>query len=138
MVQPEFEYGRRMSAVFCGSHHNDHVGGPGFVSCALAADPYRQSNKIPQRKHHQDQRRQTGCALDVRYSYVNIVCAARVASVFSQTHMARTEQITSAANPLLKDVRRAIARGGLTDEDGASPKASTCSKKPCAAKETSA
>ncbi|HEX4135560.1 MAG TPA: RNA methyltransferase [Bryobacteraceae bacterium] len=30
--------------------------------------------------------------------------------------MARTETITSAANPLLKDVRRAIARGGLTDE----------------------
>jgi RNA methyltransferase, TrmH family len=30
--------------------------------------------------------------------------------------MARTEQVTSAANPLLKDVRRAIARGGLTGE----------------------
>ena len=26
------------------------------------------------------------------------------------------ETITSAANPLLKDVRRAIARGGLTDQ----------------------
>ncbi|MBZ5575759.1 MAG: RNA methyltransferase [Acidobacteriia bacterium] len=31
--------------------------------------------------------------------------------------MAKLETITSAANPLLKDVRRAIARGGLT-EDG--------------------
>lgn len=31
--------------------------------------------------------------------------------------MAKAETITSAANPLLKDVRRAIARGGLT-EDG--------------------
>jgi RNA methyltransferase, TrmH family len=31
--------------------------------------------------------------------------------------MARIERITSTANPLLKDVRRAIARGGLT-EDG--------------------
>jgi TrmH family RNA methyltransferase len=31
--------------------------------------------------------------------------------------MARHEMLTSAANPLLKDVRRAIARGGLT-EDG--------------------
>lgn len=30
--------------------------------------------------------------------------------------MTRPEAITSAANPLLKDVRRAIARGGLTDE----------------------
>jgi TrmH family RNA methyltransferase len=30
--------------------------------------------------------------------------------------MAKTETITSAANPLLKDVRRAIARDGLTDE----------------------
>jgi TrmH family RNA methyltransferase len=30
--------------------------------------------------------------------------------------MTRIEAITSAANPLLKDVRRAIARGGLTDE----------------------
>lgn len=30
--------------------------------------------------------------------------------------MAKAETITSAANPLLKDVRRAIARGGLTDE----------------------
>jgi len=29
---------------------------------------------------------------------------------------ARSETITSAANPLLKDVRRAIHRGGLTDE----------------------
>ncbi len=29
---------------------------------------------------------------------------------------ARIETITSAANPVLKDVRRAIARGGLTDE----------------------
>jgi TrmH family RNA methyltransferase len=29
---------------------------------------------------------------------------------------ARIETVTSAANPLLKDVRRAIARGGLTDE----------------------
>lgn len=28
----------------------------------------------------------------------------------------RIETVTSAANPLLKDVRRAIARGGLTDE----------------------
>ena len=31
--------------------------------------------------------------------------------------MAKPEQISSAANPLFKDVRRAIARGGLT-EDG--------------------
>jgi len=30
--------------------------------------------------------------------------------------MAKPETITSAANPLLKDVRRAIHRGGLTDE----------------------
>ncbi len=30
--------------------------------------------------------------------------------------MPRAETITSAANPLLKDVRRAIARGGLTEE----------------------
>ena len=30
--------------------------------------------------------------------------------------MPRPETITSAANPLLKDVRRAIARGGLTAE----------------------
>jgi RNA methyltransferase, TrmH family len=30
--------------------------------------------------------------------------------------MAKPEKITSAANPLLKDVRRAIARGGLTSE----------------------
>jgi TrmH family RNA methyltransferase len=30
--------------------------------------------------------------------------------------MPKPETITSAANPLLKDVRRAIARGGLTDE----------------------
>src|SRR5256885_9678522 len=30
--------------------------------------------------------------------------------------MARAETITSAANPLLKDVRRAIARGTLTDQ----------------------
>jgi TrmH family RNA methyltransferase len=30
--------------------------------------------------------------------------------------MSRTERITSPANPLLKDLRRAIARGGLTDE----------------------
>src|SRR5581483_9673642 len=30
--------------------------------------------------------------------------------------MAKPETITSAANPLLKDVRRAIARGGLTQE----------------------
>jgi RNA methyltransferase, TrmH family len=30
--------------------------------------------------------------------------------------MPRTESITSAANPLIKDVRRAIARGGLTDQ----------------------
>lgn len=30
--------------------------------------------------------------------------------------MVRTQPLTSAANPLLKDVRRAIARGGLTDD----------------------
>ncbi|HEX4278291.1 MAG TPA: RNA methyltransferase [Bryobacteraceae bacterium] len=30
--------------------------------------------------------------------------------------MARFEQVTSAANPLVKDLRRAIAHGGLTDE----------------------
>ena len=30
--------------------------------------------------------------------------------------MPKAETITSAANPLLKDVRRAIARGGLTEE----------------------
>jgi RNA methyltransferase, TrmH family len=30
--------------------------------------------------------------------------------------MARIERISSTANPLIKDVRRAIARGGLTDE----------------------
>ncbi len=30
--------------------------------------------------------------------------------------MSKVESITSAANPLLKNVRRAIARGGLTDE----------------------
>jgi RNA methyltransferase, TrmH family len=31
-------------------------------------------------------------------------------------HMARMDLVTSAANPLLKDVRRAIAKGALTDE----------------------
>src|ERR1700730_11562351 len=30
--------------------------------------------------------------------------------------MAKPETITSAANPLIKDVRRAIARGGLTEQ----------------------
>src|SRR5215472_15902918 len=30
--------------------------------------------------------------------------------------MAKAETITSAANPLVKDVRRAIARGGLTEQ----------------------
>ena len=30
--------------------------------------------------------------------------------------MSKVESITSAANPLLKDVRRAILRGGLTDD----------------------
>ena len=30
--------------------------------------------------------------------------------------MPKPESIVSAANPLLKDVRRAIARGGLTSE----------------------
>src|ERR1700677_3447474 len=30
--------------------------------------------------------------------------------------MARSESITRAANPLLKDVRRAVARGGLTQQ----------------------
>src|ERR1700691_6064226 len=30
--------------------------------------------------------------------------------------MARTQLVSSAANPLVRDVRRAIARGGLTDE----------------------
>jgi TrmH family RNA methyltransferase len=45
----------------------------------------------------------------VRYSYVNIVSGL-------QATMGQIESITSAANPLIKDVRRAIARGGLTDE----------------------
>ena len=75
MVEPEFENRRRMSAVFRRAHHDDHVGGTGFVARALAADPYRQRDEIPERKHHQDQRRQSGRALEVRYSYVNIVTA---------------------------------------------------------------
>ncbi len=91
-----------MSAVFRRTHHYDHVGGPRFVACALTANADRECDEIPERKHGQDERRQTGYALEVRYSYVNIV--------------ARMEPVTSAANPLLKDVRRAISRGGLTDE----------------------
>jgi RNA methyltransferase, TrmH family len=102
MIEPELQNRRRMSAVFRRPHHNDHVGGTGFVARALTANPYRERDEISQRKHGQDERQQTGDALDVRYSYVNIV--------------ARIELLTSAANPLLKDVRRAIARGALTDE----------------------
>jgi TrmH family RNA methyltransferase len=52
----------------------------------------------------------------VRYSYVNIVSAGEGASAGFPKKMGQIESITSAANPLVKDVRRAIARGGLTDE----------------------
>ncbi len=102
MVEPELENRRRVPAVFRRTHDNDYVGWTGFVACALAADPDRERDQIPEHKHGQDQRRHTGDTLEVRYSYVNIV--------------ARIESLTSAANPLLKDVRRAIARGALTDE----------------------
>jgi hypothetical protein len=66
-----------MSAVFRRAHHDDHIGGPGFVARALAADPDRERNQIPERKYDQDQRGQAGRALDVRYSYVNIVATWR-------------------------------------------------------------
>ena len=39
----------------------------------------------------------------------------RVPSLQKTYQMAKPETITSAANPLVKDVRRAIARGGLTE-----------------------
>jgi hypothetical protein len=64
-----------MSAIFRRSHHDDHVGGLGFVERALTADPDRERDEIPERKHGQDQRQQTGYPLEVRYSYVNIVTA---------------------------------------------------------------
>src|ERR1700691_3904866 len=65
-----------MTAVFRRAHHDDDVGGAGFVARALTPDPYRERNEISKRKHEQNQRRQTSHALEVRYSYVNIVCAA--------------------------------------------------------------
>ena len=65
-----------MAAVLGRPHHDDDVGGPGFVARALTADPDRERNEIPERKHGQDQRQQTGYPLEVRYSYVNIVCGA--------------------------------------------------------------
>lgn len=54
----------------------------------------------------------------MRYSYVNIVCAGgfQAQETMFPNDMARMEPVTSAANPLLKDVRRAISRGALTDE----------------------
>jgi RNA methyltransferase, TrmH family len=102
VVEPKFENRRRMPAVFSRAHDNNYVGGARLVACALPPDSYRERDEIPERKHGQDECRQTGYALEVRYSYVNIV--------------ARIELLTSAANPLLKDLRRAIARGSLTDD----------------------
>ena len=75
MVEPELEHRRRMSAVFGRAHDDDDVGGTRFVARALTADPDRERDQIAEHKHDQDQRQQTGRALEVRYSYVNIVCA---------------------------------------------------------------
>ena len=67
-----------MPAVFRRTHYDDHVGWPGFVAGALTADPNREGDEKAKHKHNQNQRRQTGYALEVRYSYVNIVCTGPV------------------------------------------------------------
>jgi len=43
------------------------------------------------------------------------ICAILISKTYCN-QMPKPETITSAANPLLKDVRRAIARGGLTEQ----------------------
>ena len=44
------------------------------------------------------------------------MCAILIVQNHHCNQMAKPETITSAANPLFKDVRRAIARGALTEE----------------------
>ena len=101
-----------MPPVFRRAHDDDHVGRARFFARALAPDTHREGTQIPENKHHQSQDRKEGRALEVRYSYLNIVRRAG----FSKVVMSKIESITSAANPLIKDVRRAILRGGLTDD----------------------
>ena len=77
VVKPQFENGRRVPAIFGSAHHDDHVGAPGFVLPALAANSGRKRDQIAEREHHYGQSQKTGHALEVRYSYLNIVIRGR-------------------------------------------------------------
>src|SRR5215475_10104278 len=56
-------------------------------------------------------------ASPVAFHAAFFMCAMlNVQTIRHCNQMARVQTITSAANPLIKDIRRAIARGSLTDE----------------------
>src|SRR5579863_1278867 len=101
-----------MAPVLRGAHDDNHIGRASLFARTLAADTNGEGTEIPENKHHQSKDRKEGRALEVRYSYLNIVRRAG----FSGVAMSKIESITSAANPLVKDVRKAILRGGLTDD----------------------
>jgi hypothetical protein len=65
-----------MASIFRGAHDDDDVGGTRFIPGTLASDSHRQRTEIAEHEYRQDKDQKRGCALEVRYSYVNIVCAA--------------------------------------------------------------
>jgi TrmH family RNA methyltransferase len=97
MIQPRAQDRRRPSPVFGRAHHDDHVRSIGFVAYRLLLNSQRQRNEVPEHKSQRQDQHQPKNSSHLRYS-VNIVM----------------ESITSPANPLLKDVRKALTRGGLT------------------------
>src|SRR5436853_294788 len=95
------------SAVFGGAQHQDHVGGLGFVAHGLLFDAHGKKRDVNQERGNRQRNRVPYCPFHVRYSELRTLYC---------NQMAKPETITSAANPLLKDVRRAIARGTLTPQ----------------------
>jgi TrmH family RNA methyltransferase len=103
VVKPRLQDRRRTSAVLSRTHHDDNVGRlDRFIVRGLARDAQSQGADISKHEHQRQHDKQPqGAFQGFRETDVNIVEEMPV------------ELITSAANPLLKEIRKAQESGGL-------------------------
>jgi TrmH family RNA methyltransferase len=104
MIEARLQYWRWMAVILGRAEHQNHAGWLRFIDGGLSRDANRKICDIDCQRGRQRHRRVPDCA----FHYATLIVNA---------HRDRmSETITSASNPLLKDVKRALARGVLTRE----------------------
>lgn len=104
VIEAGFQDRRGTAVVLGGAEHDDDVRGPSLIHFRLALDVVRDLPQVPNcRDGHQP--------------YRNCETPHRTIRFYSLSTTAQMcmEQIRSAANPLLKEIRRAVSRGEPTE-----------------------